>query len=179
MLFTTLHLFGVILGAGGAFASDWIFLSSVRDGRISHTEAKFIRLGSRMVWTGLAILLISGLALFLRDPAAYLASAKFLSKMTVVGVIILNGLLFHLSHLPRIRRHAGSHFPSSDEFMRRRSLLVASGAVSVTSWATAVILGAWRGIPFSYPEIMSGYLALVLLAILVALLLPHHFVPSK
>lgn len=179
MPFTILHLFGVVLGAGGAFASDWIFLTSVRDGRISRTEARFIKLSSRMVWIGLAIIVLSGLGLFWSNPAGYLAAPKFLAKMTIVGIIILNGLIFHFSHLPRIHRHTNEHFPSSDEFMRRRSLLVASGAVSLTSWASALILGAWRGLPYSYHNIMLSYLLIVAIAVCVALLMPHKFVPSR
>ncbi|RJP45761.1 hypothetical protein C4587_00395 [Candidatus Parcubacteria bacterium] len=158
-LFTLLHLFGVVIGAGGAFASDLIFLSSINDERISPTEMRFLRLGSKMVWGGLFLIAISGIFLFAPDSARYLASSKFLAKMTIVAVIILNGLFFHLSHIPRLHRHVGSHFPSSDEFVRKSSLLTASGVISLVSWSSAVVLGALRDVPFSYGTIMAVYAA--------------------
>src|SRR3989338_4218171 len=86
------HIFGAIVGAGGAFTSDWIFLSSIKDSTINETEIRFIELGSRMVWIGLIILIISGLALFSLAPEQYLASGKFLAKMSIVGILTLNGL---------------------------------------------------------------------------------------
>lgn len=178
VILTISHLLGLALGAGGAFASDWIFLLSAQDGRISRTETRFLSLGSKLVWTGVAILVLSGLGLFLLDPARLIASPKFLAKMSIVLIIILNGISFHFLHLPRIRRHAGEHFPSSDEFMRYRFPLVASGAISFVSWLSALILGAWRGVPFSYSQIMLTYLAVLAFAIFVAWLLKKKLVPN-
>lgn len=172
-----LHLLGIALGAGGALASDWIFLISARDGRISRSETRFLSLGSKLVWSGVAILALSGLGLFLLDPIRLLSSPKFLAKMSIVLIIILNGISFHFLHLPRIKRHAGEHFPSSDEFMRYRFALVASGAISFVSWISALILGAWRNIPFSYLQIMLAYLACLIFAISVAYLAKNKLVP--
>lgn len=177
-LLTITHLFGIALGAGGAFASDWIFLLSAHDSRISRTETRFLSLGSKLVWTGVAILALSGLGLFLLDPTRLLASPKFLAKMSVILIIIANGISFHFLHLPRIRRHAGEHFPSSDEFMRYRFPLVASGAISFVSWSSALILGAWRNVPFSYSQIMLVYLVIIIFAIFVAWLLKKKLVPN-
>jgi len=57
-LLITAHIFGSIFGAGGAYMSDLIFLSSVRNKHISETEKRFIKMGGRMVWAGLALLII-------------------------------------------------------------------------------------------------------------------------
>ena len=179
IILTITHLFGLALGAGGAFASDWIFLLSAHDARISRTETRFLSLGSKLVWTGVTILALSGLGLFLLDPTRLLASPKFLAKMSVVLIIILNGISFHFLHLPRIRRHAGEHFPSSDEFMRYRFALVASGAISFVSWSSALILGAWRNIPFSYSQIMLTYLVIIIFGISIAWLSRKKLVPDE
>jgi hypothetical protein len=173
------HLLGVVIGMGGAFASDFIFLSSVRDERVTLTELRFLRLGGRMVWSGLFLIFISGLFLFATDPVGYIESAKFLSKMTIVSIIFLNGLVFHLIHIPRFHRHASQHFPSSDEFMRAVPLLIVGGAVSSVSWLSAFVLGAWRGIPFGYAEIMSTYLIILGLGIAFGLLMKKKFIPHS
>lgn len=174
-----IHLFGVILGAGGAFASDMMFFSSARDKMFSKTEMRFLKIGSMMVWTGLIILVLSGTGLFLQDTERYLASSKFLVKMTVVAVIFVNGIIFHLWHIPRLRRHMDHHYPSSDEFMRARPWLLASGAVSFTSWVFAFVLGSLRSIPLTYLQGVLLYVAALVAAISTAILirgrvLPHH-----
>ena len=179
LIFLIVHLFGVALGAGGAFASDMMFLYSVKDERISEAEIAFLKLGSKMVWLGLGLLVISGIGLFALKPDFYLTSPKFLLKMTIVGIIILNGAFFHLLHIPRLMRHSGEHFPSSDEFTRKRPYLVASGAISFVSWSSAIVLGALKKVPFSYIELFAVYMILLSGAVFVSLLmqdkiLPHH-----
>ena len=79
-IFTIIHILGVALGAGGAYVSDMIFMSSIKDQRISKTEMRFLTLGSFFVWTGLITLIISGTGMFLTDTEGYLSSSKFLAK---------------------------------------------------------------------------------------------------
>lgn len=173
-IYTILHIFGAVLGAGGAFTSDAMFFSSMKDRMVTKTELRFLKLGSVMVWGGLILLLISGALLFSTDPAGYLASSKFLVKMTIVLIIILNGIFFHYNHIPRISRHVDTHLPSSDEFVRESPLLVFSGAISFVSWSATIILGVLRGIPYSYIEGMLFYVIAVAVAGIVAISVREH-----
>lgn len=177
-LLTIIHLLGVTLGAGGAFVSDLLFFKSVHDRKISRAEVHFLQLASITIWTGLAVLVVSGTGLFFLDTEKYLTSSKFLAKMTIVAIIIVNGVIFHTMHIPRIMRHMDQHFPSSDEFMRTRSFLLVSGAVSATSWASALILGALSSVPYSYSTIIAVYGTALLIATLFALLLRDYIVPK-
>ncbi len=173
------HVFGVVVGGGAALVGDGVFLASARDGRLSKTELKFIRLTSAMVWTGLLLITITGLGIFALDVEKYSASAKFLAKMTIVGVLIANGILFHLSHIPRMLRHTGEFFTSSDEFMRKRSIMLASGAVSGSSWISAFILGSLHKVPYSYGVIMASYLVIVAVALVVSFASGSRLIPKK
>ena len=166
-----------MLGAGGALASDSMFLKSLKDLKVSKTEMSFLQMGSAMVWIGLIILVISGYLLFSLEPDRYLNSDKFLAKMTIVAVILLNGLFLHISLIPRLRRHIGGHLPSSDEFMRKRPYLFTSGAISLVSWLSALTLGALHKVPWSYGEITGAYLLILLVAGLVANLLGRRLIP--
>lgn len=174
-IFTIFHIFGAVIGAGGAFASDLMFFLSVKDKRLSKVELAFMRIGSKMVWVGLGILALSGIVLFLHSPAQYMASSKFLAKMTIVAVIIMNGVVFHTIHLPRFHRHSDHHFPSSDEFVRTSPYIMASGALSVLSWSWALILGSLHGLPYSYPVIITAYLITVGIAVSAALVIRKRF----
>ena len=165
-IFTIIHILGVAIGAGGAYVSDMIFMSSIRDQKISKTEMRFLTLGSIFVWAGLVTLIASGIGILLTDTEGYLSSSKFLAKMSIVFIIFLNGILFHVWHLPRIKRHVDSYFPSSEEFMSKKPFLFASGAISFTSWTFALTLGAIRYVPYSYNQIMLTYLLVLLVGII-------------
>ncbi len=164
-IYLIIHVFGAILGAGGAFASDAIFFKTIKDGVIEKVEFDFMKLGGKLVWTGVGILVVSGVLLFFTNPAQYLASPKFLVKVTIVAIIIVNGIVFHVVHLPHIRKHLGLQFAKSETFVKRSSFLLVSGAISMVSWISTVILGMLKKVPYTYLEILSLYLLLVICAI--------------
>jgi len=171
------HILGTVVGMGGAIMSDLIFLLSVRDGKVSHAEMRFLCLGGRVVWVGLGIIVISGALLFLEDPNRYIESSKFLAKMTIVGILIINGIFFHAVHIPRLCRHISVHLPSSEGFMRFVPLLLMSGVVSFVSWGSALLLGVSRRPPYTYSEIMGVYVLVLLCAIIVAVFLRKKIIP--
>mgnify|MGYP001615425080 FL=1 len=155
-----------------------MFLKSLKDLKISKTELGFLQMGSAMVWLGLIILIISGSLLFSLDSDRYLNSDKFLAKMTIVAIILLNGFFLHVSLIPRLRRHVEGHLPSSDEFMRKRPYLFTSGAVSLVSWLSALVLGALHKVPWSYGDIMVAYILILVVVGLIANILGRRLIPS-
>jgi hypothetical protein len=165
------HIFGAILGAGGAFVSDAMFFSAVRDGRIDKHELRFMKLGGKLVWVGLALLLISGALLVSTDPEKYLSSQKFLVKLSIVALIVINGVIFHSIHLPNIHQHLGLKLGDSATFIKKSSFLMISGAISSVSWTATIILGMLKTVPYSYPQILSVYLLALAVAMSTALLL--------
>lgn len=168
-IYTIFHIIGAVLGVGGAYVSDAIFISSTKDRVINKTEFNFMKMGSFFVWVGLFVLIISGLLLFSTNPLFYLSSSKFLIKMFIVLIILINGIFFHVIHFPRIYRHVSHHYPSSDEFMRKKKFLTISGVVSITSWTFVLILGVLRFIPISFIEALLFYVLIELVAIFIAL----------
>jgi hypothetical protein len=165
MILTIAHVFGAILGAGGAFTSDGMFFSAVKDGKITKTEMRFLHVGSALVVAGLAVLIVSGSFLFLLDTEKYLASTKFLAKVTIVAIIAANGVAFHFFHLPLLRKNLGVPFRNSPAFKRVAPYLLASGVVSTTSWISAVILGSLTQVPYSYGTIMAIYLGVIAIGV--------------
>lgn len=169
-VYTIIHLFGIAMGAGGVFFSDLLFFKSIKDGKLSSTEFSFMEMGSKMIWVGLATLVISGVLLFSLDTDKYLASTKFLAKVTIVTVIITNGILLHLKFFPKLKKTIrGGEVPIA-EYIESNPLFLVSGVVSVVSWSSAIILGALRGVPYSYWMILDAYAAVVLLGIVFVLL---------
>lgn len=135
------------------------------------TELKFLKHGSRMVWAGLGLLVLSGLGLFSLTPDFYLGSSKFLAKMSIILIIIVNGLIFHFVHMPLMEKHKSEDLAKSKEFRRGSAAIIASGAVSVISWTATVILGVAPELPFDYWTIMALYLVAIAGGVTVGLLL--------
>ncbi len=170
-LYLIAHVFGAILGAGGAFVGDALFLASIKDGRINADELRLMKVASKLVWTGVAVLILSGIFLVTTNPARYLESDKFLAKVTIVVIIIINGIIFHLIHIPHIRRHLELKLSESVTFMKRGSLILASGALSMVSWISTVILGMLKQTPFSYIQIIGLYISIAVIAMTGAVLM--------
>lgn len=180
-IFTIIHLFGIILGAGGSLVSDGIFFTSLKDKIISKDEFQIIRMSSNFVWAGLLILVLSGVGLFTQNVEMLSSSEKFLSKMTVVGILILNGILFHLVHIPFLKKYMGKVLlskvkPPSDKLI---SFVFVSGVISVTSWVSAVLLGSLRSFSYSYFTFLSIYTLTIGLGILISLIIFLKYIDYK
>lgn len=163
-IFVIIHLLGTAAGAGGAFVTDLMFTYSTKDKILDEKEINFISLGSRAVWIGIFIIVLSGIALFALNPERYLASAKFQAKMTIVAILLVNGVIFHKKHLPLLRSQIGKNLLASEEFVKKSAGLYLSGAISITSWISAFALGALHSLPYSYFTIIAVYLLILAIA---------------
>lgn len=178
-IITIIHVTGAMLGAGGALVSDGLFFTSIKDGRLSNTEIRFLKLTSTLIWLGLGVLILSGIALFLLDPVYYLASSKFLAKISIVGIIAINGLFFHFIHTPRMENARGEYLPRYGTFLRQSKPLFVSGAVSLTSWLCTLALGSIKSIPYPYTTIMLWYGIILAGAMLSAIIVERIVLKRK
>lgn len=166
------HIIGISLGVGGATISDFLFFKTIKDGRIEKTEFDLLKVASGVIWIGFAILAFSGAGLLLFERLvphgheSLVYSASFLAKMTIVFIIFINGLVMHWKVFPICESSLDRPLAGS-EFLRKKAIAFSTGAISIVSWYSALILGAWRGLEASYGEIIGVYL-LILLAALIA-----------
>ena len=170
------HLLGIAFGAGGAFVSDLLFLKAVRDNKITKTEMGFIEIGGYCVTIGLVVLVVSGAFLFSLDPEKYLASSKFLVKMTVVTILIANGFLLHAVHIPRMKKRLNESLTAHRSKFWKLAL-IGAGVLSAVSWVSAIILGAFKSIPYEYEAILAVYVGAVIVATAIAYVLRDVLVP--
>ena len=176
-LTSLVHLVGFALGMGAAFTSDAIFFSSIRDKRVSKTELRFLELGSQMVWLGLFVLLLSGGGLLWLDYERLSISHKFWAKMTIVGILSVNGLVFHFFHVPWMANFMGKQFHRTKSYPQRKVAIVLSGVVSTVSWSAALTLGTLRNLSWDYVSILMVYIAVLLSAAVIALFLKDKLLP--
>lgn len=174
---TIFHLLGLSLGLGGALIADLLFFHASRDRKITKTEFRFLIAGSHAVTAGLIILILSGASMFFLDVERFLDSTKFLAKVTIVGILVVNGVLLHTVHIPHMRKTLGralfdSVHPGYPLFF------LASGVVSIVSWISAMILGSLSVVPWSYGGIISFYAIVLFCSLLLAFILRESVIPS-
>lgn len=178
-LLLIVHLMGLALGVGGAFISDIIFFKAIHDWRISKTEMEFLHLGGLVVSIGLILLIISGLTMFSLEAERYLASTKFIAKMVIVAILAANAILLHNLHIPHMKHISKKGVSTRTGFAKNRILILTSGVVSVVSWLSALVLGAFRSIPWSVEMILSIYTCVLLVGITIAFILRDRLMPIQ
>ena len=164
---TLLHLVGFALGVGGATISDILFLRFLKDFKITEEEKNILKLMSQIVWFGLLLIVISGVGLYLPESERLLDSAKFLVKMIVVAVIIINGAILNLVITPKLLNIAWkSDGINVKNVSRMSNIAFATGAISFVSWYTAFFLGFARNVTLSFSQLISIYGGALLIGVI-------------
>ncbi|MEX0916766.1 MAG: hypothetical protein WDZ44_01545 [Candidatus Spechtbacterales bacterium] len=165
------HIFGTALGLGGATISDLLFFRATKDGRFEAKEWEIMKLLSKVIWVGITLAILSGVGFLLEyamtpEKVGFLENDKIWAKMTIVGIIFLNGVFLHWKLFP-IFESMVEGTKGVSKFPHRMTMVFTSGAISITSWYSVFIMGAWRGLNFtlSYWQIMLVYASILAFAI--------------
>tara|TARA_B110000305_G_scaffold141681_1_gene157815 strand:- start:1193 stop:1771 length:579 start_codon:yes stop_codon:yes gene_type:complete len=159
------HLLGFALGYGGAMVSDFLFFKFLKDLKLTTQEIYVMTLVSTLVWTGLFVLLLSGIGIFLSDPAGYIESDKFLLKMFVVVILTLNGFGLHYYIKPRLKKIEWNAKKPQHNTRDLKRLAFAGGAISMISWLSATVLGSIDLIPVSLTVGIEIYFLILLITL--------------
>lgn len=160
------HLMGLMLGMGCALFLDIYMLRRLYTHRLELNDLRLLQCGSSVVMLGLALLWMSGLG-FLLDYAAAdpekLANPKIWSKLTIVAVLTINGVLLHAVVFPRFAARIGRRVFDEDHTSTDSLLFLVTGVVSSLSWMAAFVLGVVKEINnvVSWDVILLSYLALL------------------
>lgn len=164
--FTIVHVLSVVVGMGSAIISDILFNFYSKDKKLDTTEKRSLELLSNTVWISLIGIILSGIAIFLSNPDGYLASAKFLTKMSIMGVLLINGLFLSFVISPHFNDKGLLKFKNKRCI---RQLAFVGGAISISSWFIICILGVLKNIQLSVPRAMLLYSCFIVVAIGIAL----------
>jgi hypothetical protein len=164
------HFIGLALGLGAATLLDLMMIRFLTRNKITTEHWHVIEFASKVVTSGLVLLWVSGLSFLvhysLYDPAK-LTNEKVWAKIAIVGILTLNGVFIHRAVLPLVRSKVGANLFDG---LRpgQRSVFLASGAISATSWYVPLLLGALPQLNFGIPAgtILLAYGLLLLVAIL-------------
>lgn len=168
---TVLHVLAAVCAMGAAFSADILFHFFAADRKLSPHEARVLSILSRVVWYGLLAVIVTGTALFLSDPARYLASTKFLVKMTIMAILVINGAM--LDRYVRVHLLSERFFTARREAFARKIAFVC-GTVSAVSWVSILALGVIDGVNSSYASVLGLY-AGILGTLIIASLIFERF----
>lgn len=176
-LILILHILGFAIGLGAVTVADVLFFKFLRDFKISAFEANILRTLSRIVWFSIIVIIISGTGLYLPQMEILNQSGKFLAKMAIVSVIILNGIFLNVVVSPKLLRISfdGKRKNKEMGLGRIRKLSYASGAISLVSWYYASILGIAENPTLGFAGLIVVYLFLASSSVFISQLFEHSF----
>ncbi|MBU3669069.1 MAG: hypothetical protein FGM57_03875 [Candidatus Taylorbacteria bacterium] len=163
-----LHLLFVMVGMGSAIISDILFSFFSKDKKIDTKEDSVLVVLSNTIWVSLIGMLVTGFLLFLHNPERYGSSPDFLSKMSMVIILILNGIIFALYIHPNLRNISFTDTNNTHRLVRVRRISFACGALSITTWLSIFTLALIDKITLTYTEIMATYGVVVISAMLLS-----------
>ena len=136
-----LHIFGLILGYGGVIFTALLSAKSIKDIGLFKATAKITPIFSFLIWTGLALLFVSGVWLenfwFSQEDIFFLEVKKIL-----VVFIVFHGIYVNLYLTKKMRKFAELDNPfEAQGFKKFKILGIISTSTSLILWSSAVILG--------------------------------------
>jgi hypothetical protein len=161
------HVIAVILGMGSALVSDLLFSFFSKDKKLNNTELSTLSILANLVFYSLPLIVLSGMAIFFSDIEKYANSAKFLAKMSMLVILLVNGYVLNKYIWPHL---LDKNFFTLKKEKNVRRLAFACGAVSVISWLSVCTLGILDSLPMSYFLIISIYLLVIIFGVTVSLL---------
>ena len=135
LIYKILHGIAMVLGFCGAVVSCVIMLNIKTDKARLH-KGQIARRISIVTWTGLALLLISGISLTSSYNSDY--NIILAVKHLLVAIIIIDALFIHFRFFPRYFNQIGTPaFDVTYMYMKRIATL------SMTCWITTLIVSAF------------------------------------
>ncbi len=176
-ILVALHLMGFAFGLGGATASDMVFVRSTKGGKVSKDSYKIIKTLSILVWTSVALLIISGASLMLLELSRLgevprLEWSFFQLKLLAYAFLVVNGVVFHRVVFPYLGTTIGKSFHAK-AVREKYPLFALTGAISIVSWYTAFFMVAFSRffVDYSFTFLVTGYLMLISVAAMGAYLM--------
>jgi len=98
------HIIGLVVGGGAAIVADRGVLAAIKRGELERSSLlKSVRNTHAVVLAGLVAVMASGVLLLAADVDTYITSKLFWTKMALIVLLIINGLV-----LTRAERRAAT-----------------------------------------------------------------------
>jgi len=161
MIFHPFHGFHSIFTLGTVLTLDFLFLSTKNAPLVQKHVFPYFPQISKVIWIGLSLDLLSTLLIY---PEAISLSPRFFFAQTVVGILIINGILLSGVLTRRILKHIDNgEFESSKKWELFATI---AGAISVTSWVSITFVDFFHDLSLSLPILFGIYTAVIIFGII-------------
>ncbi|MFN3188534.1 MAG: hypothetical protein ACK42D_03290 [Candidatus Paceibacteria bacterium] len=137
------HVIGTILGVGGATVAEFQITRALYDKKVSNDERALMHVNYTMIRVGMAVLLVSVIAMFWYHLSAgnqfILTSEKLWIKEVMFVAIFVNAFALQKRWVP----------------------LWLGASISFTSWWGATLLGLAGRLPYSFEAYLVGYIVAI------------------
>lgn len=173
--FTILHVLFLALGLGAATLADVFFFKFLKDFRIAEQEAMVLDTISQFSWFIMALIVMSGLALYL--PVSFSFHASFAVQIIMIIVIMVNAACLNFLVTPKLMRisFGQTHEHEQGELVRARRTAFTLGPISTVSWYSVFLLTIIDGRSIAALNVFIAYIAFLVMGILIGHLLHHRF----
>lgn len=157
-LFVIGHNLHSIFTIGTVIVLDFMYLRSKFKNILKEHLLPIFPTMSKVIWIGLAIE-FSSVFLILEDAIAF--TPKFFFMQTVVGIIIINGVIL----TGPISRWMLDTVKDKGKRLSRKQVLYAdiSGTLSITSWFSITFVDFFKNLTLNYGHFLGIYLSLLII----------------
>lgn len=141
-IFSFLHFVGLAWGVGGATVATIISMKSEREQEVASASTKIMPAISKLIWLGLVLLIISGIALprFMSWP---LDEQNLLIKHVLVAWIVIFAVIltFKSKKIQRLAPKQGKK--PSQEFLANKKQMKFFSIINLILWYAVALLAAF------------------------------------
>ncbi|MDO8647997.1 MAG: DUF2269 family protein [Candidatus Diapherotrites archaeon] len=140
-IFNFLHFIGLAWGVGGATAAAIISMKAEKNPEVAASLMKIIPALSKLIWAGLVLLIISGIAVtsLVKWP---LDTNLLLIKHALVVLIVAIGALIFL-RVKKMQKLAKPGEKPSEEFFKAKKQLGMLSITNLALWYLIVLISAF------------------------------------
>lgn len=156
-LFAGLHRWVAIPTLGTALTAGWLYMVNRHQKGLLILMSQF-RAFAVVMWLGIALEFINNLGIL---NQALQVNTKFLFMQLLVGIIILNGVIFGQAIVARMNQLVVQKTAQLSH--RFETLLLLSGAIAISAWLLLTWLDSFSVITHGFETLLVGYLFLTAL----------------
>ncbi|MEX0934946.1 MAG: hypothetical protein WDZ70_01295 [Candidatus Paceibacterota bacterium] len=153
-IFFFVHGFHSIFTLGTVIVLDALFLLSERSRHLKQHIFPLFPMISKVIWIGLAFDFLSSLLVINQ----FEVTAKFLFMQTVIGILIINGVMLSGPITKKILSllREGKELPQ-----KWNTWASVAGTISITSWLTITVVDFFEHLTLDYVTLLLLYLLLI------------------
>jgi len=168
LITTVIHILFVIVAVGSVTVTDYLHLIGLRKKRLERQLKNIYPKLSDLINLALIMIFITGGYLIYLNPVLW-ASSLFLTKLALVFVVTINGLILQKIISPNLDLCVMKGRKYCSPKVLYTSAI--SGSISIVTWYSIVVLALTKRIGYTVNQFLISYLIVLVIAIIFAIIL--------